>query len=240
MATEPQIYAIGTCTLGTLKPSNRQPFLSTNQEQQTTNCHALRGKSFYELRTTNYELFYPKQTQFAGYPNERNFCYTKELRRKSAANPPKNKPNQTQFKPRSLLPEGSWRPKMNVTKVLTTDYENKRLHRRAENKPNFTPHSVPYRRARTILPVGNLPKGRSFLHKCSQFSHKNFSVIPLRQNLQLRGPFTNPPCQFTIISELRNHENKNRLHEKLHKKGCKCRPTNCVSIDKQNSTTPGF
>jgi hypothetical protein len=52
-------------------------------------------------------------------------------------------------------------------KGMTKDYENKRLHRRRENKPNFTPHSMPYRRARTILPVGSPPNGRSFLHKCS-------------------------------------------------------------------------
>ncbi len=52
---------------------------------------------------------------------------------------------------------------MNVNKVLTKEYENIRPHSRAENKPNQT-----------------------------QFSHKNFSVIPLRQNLQLRGPATLP------------------------------------------------
>jgi hypothetical protein len=32
----------------------------------------------------------------------------------------------------------SERPKMNATKVLTVDYENKRLFRRAENKPKQT------------------------------------------------------------------------------------------------------
>jgi len=41
-------------------------------------------------------VFYAKQTQFAGNPNERNFCYNKELRRKSAAQSPQK---QTQFKP---------------------------------------------------------------------------------------------------------------------------------------------
>jgi hypothetical protein len=31
------------------------------------------------------------------------------------------------------------KPKMNVTKALTTDYENKRPHSRAESKPNPNP-----------------------------------------------------------------------------------------------------
>ncbi len=37
--------------------------------------------------------------------------------------------------------------KMNVNKVLTKDYENKRLHRRAENKPKQTQFKPSARRA---------------------------------------------------------------------------------------------
>jgi len=39
----------------------------------------------------------------------------------------KNKPKQTQFKPRSLLPEGSWRPKMNINTVIVLPVESSRL-----------------------------------------------------------------------------------------------------------------
>ena len=35
------------------------------------------------------------------------------------------------------------RDKMNINKVLTKDYENKRLFRRPENKPNSNPISNP-------------------------------------------------------------------------------------------------
>jgi hypothetical protein len=77
-----------------------------------------------------------KQTQFAENPNKRKCCSNKELRRTSAFSPRKNKPNsnpiQTQTNPIG------WRRKMNVNKVLTVDYENKRLFRRTENKPNQT------------------------------------------------------------------------------------------------------
>jgi len=45
-----------------------------------------------------------------------------------------NKPKQTQFKPNHK------KAKMNVNKVLTKDYENKRLYRCAENKPNSNPN----------------------------------------------------------------------------------------------------
>ncbi len=55
------------------------------------------------------------------------------------------------------------RLKMNINKVLTKDYENKRLHRRAENKPKQTQLTTRFfpPQARTILPVGSLPKGRT-------------------------------------------------------------------------------
>ena len=65
------------------------------------NCPTLLGKSFYELRTTNYELNYAKQTQFAKCPNKRKCCFNKDLRKKTAAQSPKNKPKQTQYKPNS-------------------------------------------------------------------------------------------------------------------------------------------
>ncbi len=45
---------------------------------------------------------------------------------------PNTNPIQTQTNPITK------RPKMNVNKVLTRGYENKRLFRRAENKPNQT------------------------------------------------------------------------------------------------------
>ena len=45
---------------------------------------------------------------------------------------PNSKPIQSQFQKR---------PKMNVNKVLAKEYENIRLHRRPENKPNSNPIS---------------------------------------------------------------------------------------------------
>jgi len=59
----------------------------------------------FVVNSTIWKQKYAKQTQFAEHPNKRNFCYNKELRRKSAAQSRKNKPNsnpiQTQFKPNS-------------------------------------------------------------------------------------------------------------------------------------------
>jgi hypothetical protein len=84
-----------------------------------------------------------KQTQFPGGPNERKCCFNKELRRKSATQSPKNKPNsnpiQSQFKP-NTNPDPYYLKvaKMNVNKVLTKDYENIRLRRRGKNKPKQT------------------------------------------------------------------------------------------------------
>ncbi len=59
------------------------------------------------------------------------------------SNVKKTNPIQTQFNPikpnsNPIQSQFQKRPKMNVTKVLTKGYENKRLHRRAENKPNQT------------------------------------------------------------------------------------------------------
>jgi hypothetical protein len=64
---------------------------------------------------------------------------------------------------------------MNVTKVLTKEYENKRPRSRGKNKPNFTPHSVPYHRARTILPVGSL-KADPYYLKVACINAANFSA----------------------------------------------------------------
>ena len=51
----------------------------------------------FVVNSTIWKQKYAKQTQFAESPNKRNFCSNKELRRKSAAHPPKK---QTQFKPK--------------------------------------------------------------------------------------------------------------------------------------------
>jgi len=56
------------------------------------------------------------------------------------------KANKTQFQKR---------PKMNVTKALTTDYENKPPHSRAENKPNQTQfRALPLSTCRDLAHLG--------------------------------------------------------------------------------------
>ncbi len=69
----------------------------------------------------------PIQTQFPKSQNERNFYFNKGLWKWTPPLSRKNKPNtnpiQSQYKPNTNpIPE---RPKMNVTSILTKDYENK-------------------------------------------------------------------------------------------------------------------
>jgi len=120
MATEPQIYAIGTCALGIIanritlyairytkyerpimtlimqnKPNlNIQQCSLTNKIKRTYNDFQ---KSNVKKTNPKQTQTNPKQTQSQKAKNQRNFCYNRELRRKSAFHPPKK---QTQFKPK--------------------------------------------------------------------------------------------------------------------------------------------
>ena len=69
-----------------------------------------------------------------------NKVLTKNYEEYRPPTPPKTNPIQTQYKPNSN-PDPYYLKvaKMNVTNVLTTGYENIRLFRRAENKPNSNP-----------------------------------------------------------------------------------------------------
>ena len=60
------------------------------------------------------------------------------------------KPNLARSNP--IQSQFQKRPKMNVNKVSTRDYENIRLHRRAENKPNQTQFTGTQKTTRS-LPV---------------------------------------------------------------------------------------
>jgi len=68
--------------------------------------------------------------------NERNCCYTKELRRKSPAHPPKkqtqNKPNQTQFQPKasplSLIHRPTTAVQVRPNRYRSNQRENKDAH----------------------------------------------------------------------------------------------------------------
>ena len=71
----------------------------------------------------------PNQTQFPKSPNECNLTYNKGLQKIRWFRSPKK---QTQFKPNLLDAQ------MNATSFITKDYENERLCRRGENKPNQT------------------------------------------------------------------------------------------------------
>jgi hypothetical protein len=68
--------------------------------RRRTEVHRVRAVRQKQRRNHPKEPLKTKQTQFPGSPNERNFCFNKELRRKSALQPPKNKPKQTQFFPK--------------------------------------------------------------------------------------------------------------------------------------------
>jgi hypothetical protein len=68
----------------------------------------------------------PKQSQFLKSPNECKLTYNKGLQKKRRFRSPKK---QSQFKANFR------KAKMNVTSILTKDYENVRLHRRGKNKP---------------------------------------------------------------------------------------------------------
>jgi len=65
---------------------------------------------------------------------------------------------------------------MNVNKVLTKDYENVRLHRRRENKPNSKPIKANFRKAKMNV--------TTFLTK----EYENISNCSLAEN----KPKTNP------------------------------------------------
>ena len=69
--------------------------VSSIQHPASSIQHRVSSIEYPESRI-EHRVFYAKQTQFAERPNKRNFCYNKELRRKSAAQSPQK---QTQFKP---------------------------------------------------------------------------------------------------------------------------------------------
>jgi hypothetical protein len=71
--------------------------------RRRTEVHRVRAVRQKQRRNHPKEPLKTKQTQFAGSPNERNFCFNKELRRISAAQHPKNKPKQTQFQTQRSL-----------------------------------------------------------------------------------------------------------------------------------------
>ena len=87
---------------------------ATNHEPRATN-HEPRATN-HESRAKNNELPCPPRQIFLRTTNN-------ELRTKLCKTNPITK-----------------RPKMNINKVLTKDYENIRLHSRAENKPNTNPN----------------------------------------------------------------------------------------------------
>ena len=107
MATEAQIYAF--CLL--LFPFSLIPFPFCEAGISTT------VKSPLQITP-----FYAKQTQFAESPNECKLIYNKGLQKKRRFRSPKK---QTQFKPNSNPIKPNFRKaKMNVTSILTKDYEN--------------------------------------------------------------------------------------------------------------------
>jgi len=80
--------------------------------------------------------FYAKQTQFAGYSNERKCCCNKVL---CQYTPSQTRAKQTQYKPNTNpIKPNLLNAQMNVNKVLTKDYENKSNSTLNENKPNQT------------------------------------------------------------------------------------------------------
>ena len=112
MATEPQIYAIGTCALGI-----HASFLIT-----VSIYHFLLISVEEKILRTTPALLVPQVSSC--------LRYVVEFIPKGGNNEPfklfmQNKPN--------LL-----NTQMNITKVLTKEYENIRLLRRAENKPKQT------------------------------------------------------------------------------------------------------
>ncbi len=84
---------------------------------------------------------------------------------------------QTQFKPNSNPNKPNYKKaKMNVNKVLTKEYENKRFCRRAENKPKQTQSHRFYLKAVGFSPEG-MKKDGSF---DSQNCRKSLSIKGMR------------------------------------------------------------
>jgi hypothetical protein len=73
----------------------------------------------------------------------------------------KNKPNQTQFKPKTN--PISKMPKMNVTIYYKKDYSNKTANRRIQNKPNSKPNKPNFKACPERSPMGQFPKGQNEL-----------------------------------------------------------------------------
>ncbi len=110
--------------------------------------------AFYFCRepSTN-RTFYAKQTQFPKCPNERNYCYDKQLR---TINYEQRTKKQTQSNPIRTRPNPiSQKPKINATFLPAKAYRNASPFNPRQNKPNQTQpqtHRRPSSRYRSNSP----------------------------------------------------------------------------------------
>ncbi len=77
---------------------------------------------------------------------------------------------------------------MNINKVLTRGYENKRLFRRAENKPNQTQFQTQFQTQRFFLPKGRslLPEGSPHsMPRTRRYLTTDISTVLLTNRLNL-------------------------------------------------------